>query len=201
MAGTINTIGISPLPYRFFAVGPDEPDAVAIALLSGSPSTQLVGVFEQDSSGRTAIVGADEPGVAQWINRVVVAEDDDDAIFCAGKFRDNVADRELPFHRVSGEGVVFDLIAFEVVENVTFELLMILASHIARAEGCDLPRVLEGAFGVDVWKRGGVGCGGFWRSRRRGGRFGFWGCGGGASGGDSFGAGYRASQGEGQQQH
>src|SRR6266446_7316131 len=65
MAGTVNTVGITPLPYRFFAVGPDEPDAVAIALLSGSPAAQLVGVFEQDSSGRSAVVGADESGVAQ----------------------------------------------------------------------------------------------------------------------------------------
>src|SRR2546430_450851 len=102
MAGTVNTIGISPVPDRFFAVGPDEPDAVAIALLPGFPAAQLVGIFEQDSGGRTAIVGADEPGVAQWINRVVVAEDNDDAIFCAGKFRKDVADGKLPFYGVGG---------------------------------------------------------------------------------------------------
>src|SRR3984893_17315930 len=60
MAGTVNTIGVCPLPYRFFAVGPDEPDAVAISLLSGSPAAQLVGVFEQNGSGGTAIVGSDE---------------------------------------------------------------------------------------------------------------------------------------------
>src|SRR6266478_5871689 len=97
MAGTVNAIGISPLPYSFFAVGPDEPHAVAIALLSGSPAAQLVGIFEQDGSGRTAIVGADEPGIAQWIDRVVVAEDDDDAIIFAAEYGDYPGDQKIPF--------------------------------------------------------------------------------------------------------
>ena len=95
-----------------------------------------------------------------------MAEDDDDAVFCAGKFCDDVADRELPFHGVGGKGVVFDLIAFEVVEDVAFELLVILAAHIARAEGGDLAGVLEGAFGIDVRERGVVGGRGFGRSWR-----------------------------------
>src|SRR6266404_2617241 len=163
MAGTVNAIGISPLPYSFFAVGPDEPHAVAIALLSGSPAAQLVGIFEQDGSGRTAIVGADEPGIAQWIDRVVVAEDHDDAIFFAGKFRDDVADREFPFHGVGGKGIIFDLISFEVVKNVAFEFLVILAAHIAWSERCDLAGVLESAFGIDMRERGGIGEHGFWR--------------------------------------
>src|SRR6266404_10010105 len=97
MAGTVNAIGISPLPYSFFAVGPDEPHAVAIALLSGSPAAQLVGIFEQDGSGRTAIVGADEPGIAQWIDRVVVAEHDDAVFFFGGKCGDVVDGRVLFF--------------------------------------------------------------------------------------------------------
>src|SRR5260221_11693199 len=105
----------------------------------------MVGILQQDCGGRTAIVGADEPGVAQWINRVVVAENDDDAIFCARKFRDDVADRELPFYGVGGKGVVFGLIAFLVVKNVAVEFLVILAAHVAWAEGGDLAGGLESA--------------------------------------------------------
>src|SRR5260221_11382671 len=98
----------------------------------------MVGILQQDCGGRTAIVGADEPGVAQWINRVVVAENDDDAIFCARKFRDDVADRELPFYGVGGKGVLFDLIAFLVGQNEEFEFLLILAPPVSLAEAGDL---------------------------------------------------------------
>src|SRR5271156_4262467 len=111
MASSVETVGGGPALYSFSAVGPDEPDAVAIAFFPG----ELLGEFEQDGSGRAAIVGAYESRVAQGINRIVVAEDDDDAIFCAGKFSDDVADGELPFHGVGDDGVVFYVVGFEVV--------------------------------------------------------------------------------------
>ena len=80
--------------------------------------------------------------------------------FDAGKFGDDVADREFAFDRVGGKGVVFDLIAFQVVDNVALQFLVIFAAHVARAEGGDLAGVLEGASGVDVGERTGVGSGG-----------------------------------------
>src|ERR1039458_796361 len=168
MAGAVETVGVGPLPHRFFAISPDEPDAVAIALFSRSPAAQLVGVFEQDGGGRAAVVGADVSDIAQRVVGVVVAEDSDDAIFCAGKFSDDVVDREVAFYGVGGKGVVFDLIAFEVVDDVALQLFVILAAHVARAEGGDLARVLEGAFGIDVRKWGGVGGRGFGRRWGRG---------------------------------
>src|SRR5713101_2959799 len=172
MARAVKAVGSGPSLDRFFAVGPDEPNAVAIALFAA----QLVGVFEQDGGGRAAIVRAYVSGIAQRVVGVVVAEDDDDAIFCAGKFGDDVADWELPFHRVGDKGVVFDLIGFEVffevIKDVALEFLVILAAHVARAEGGDLAGVLEGAFGIDVRERGVVGGGGFGCSWGR--RFDLW---------------------------
>src|SRR5208283_3005989 len=161
MAGAVDAVGVGPGLHRFFAVGPDEPDAVAIALLTRSlaaqSGAQLVGEFEQDGGGRAAVVGAYVSGIAQRIVGVVVAHDDDDAVFGAGKFRDDVADGELPFYGVGGEGIVFDLIAFQVVEDITFQFLVILVAHVARAEGGDFAGVLEGAFGIDVREWSGVG--------------------------------------------
>jgi hypothetical protein len=57
---------------------------------------------------------------------------------------------------------------FEMVEDVAFQFLVILAAHVAGSEGGDLAGVLEGAFGIDVRERGGVGSGAFGRSRGRG---------------------------------
>src|ERR1019366_8074950 len=105
---------------------------------------------------------------------------------------------KLPFHRVSGKGVVFHLIAFQVVENIAFELLVILAAHIPRSEGGNLARVLEGAFRIDMRKRGGVRRRGFGRRWRRRGLLGFRGCAGG--GGGSLGASHSVRQGDGQRQ-
>ena len=164
MAGAVKTVGVGPLLHGFLAVGPHEPDAVAIA----SFSAQLVGEFQQDGGGRAAVVGADEPGVAQWIDGVVVAEDDDDAVFGAGKFRDDVADGKFSLHGVGGKGIVFNLVALEMVDDVTLEFPVILAAHVARAEGGDFSGVLEGAFGIDVREWGIVGGRGFglnWRRR------------------------------------
>src|SRR5580658_5469812 len=58
MAGTVNAVGVGPCLHGFFAIGPDQPDAVAIALLTRSPAAQLIGEFEQNGGGRAAVVGA-----------------------------------------------------------------------------------------------------------------------------------------------
>src|ERR1017187_7420159 len=113
MAGAVNAVSVGPGLNRFFPVGPDQPDAVAIALFLA----QLVGEFEQDGGGRSAIVGAYVSGIAQRVVGVVVAEDDDDAVFCAGKFGDDIAYRELPFWGVGGKSIIFHLhlFAFQVI--------------------------------------------------------------------------------------
>src|ERR1035438_7215084 len=124
MAGAIDAVGVGPSLHRFFAIGPDQPDAVSIALFARGPRqarfwlvgavAKLVGVFEQDGGGGAAVVGTHVSDIAQRVVRVVVPHDDDDAIFFAGKFGDDVADGELPFHGVGDEGVVFHLIAFQI---------------------------------------------------------------------------------------
>src|SRR5208283_908489 len=160
MAGAVEAVGGRPGSYGFFAVGPDQPDAVAIALLAGC-FVQLVGVFEQDGGGRAAVVGAYEAGVAQGINGVVVAEDGDDAVFGTGKFGDDVADGKLPFYGVGGESDVFYLVAFQMIDYVVLQFFVILVAHVTGAEGGDFFGVLEGALGIDVRERGVVGGGRF----------------------------------------
>src|SRR5580698_2361047 len=125
MASAVKTVGVGPGFDGFFAIGPDQPDAVAIALFSRFafsrfPAAQLIGKFEQDGGRRSAVVGADVSDIAQWVVGVVMAHDDDDAVFGAGKFRNDVADGEFSFDGIRGEGVVFYLVTFQVVDNVAF---------------------------------------------------------------------------------
>ena len=129
-----------------------EPDAVAFALLAA----QLVGEFEQDGGGRAAVVGAYVAGVAQRIVGVVVAGDDDDAVARAGKLGDDVAHGKLAFGRVGGEGIVFDLVVFQVRQDVVFELLVIRAAD-GRGPKATTSRVycmarfgVEGRAGVEL---------------------------------------------------
>src|ERR1700733_6093418 len=136
MAGAVETVRVRPFADGFFAVGPDEPDAVAVTLFARRDA-QLIGEFEEDRGGRAAVVSAKVSDIAQRVVGVVVAEDDDDAVFSAGKFGNDVAYGKLPFHGVGGEGVVFDLVAFEVVDDVVFEFLMIFVAHVAWAESSD----------------------------------------------------------------
>ncbi len=145
VADAVEAVGGGPILDCFFAVGPQEPDAVAFALFAA----QLVGQFEQDGSGRAAVVGADVAGVAQRIVGVVVAGDDDDAFARAGKFGDYISYGKLAFGSVGGEGVVFDLVVLEVGQDVIFQLLVIRAADRAGAEGYDLAGVLHGASGVE----------------------------------------------------
>ena len=72
-----------------FGIIPHQPDAVAIVRLS----PQLIGNLQQHRAGGSAIVGTDVGRVAEWIIRVVVAGDDDDAIFGTGEFGDDVVNR------------------------------------------------------------------------------------------------------------
>jgi len=66
----------------------------------------------------------------------------------------------LPSTVSAVNGVVFDLVAFEVVENVVFEFFMVLIAHVALAERGDFAGVLEGALGVDLRERRRIGrCG------------------------------------------
>ena len=112
-----------------------------------------MGEFQQDGGGRAAVISADKFGAAQRVDRIVMAHYDNDAIFCAGKFGDNVADGELPFHRVRREGIIFYLITFQVVGDVALEFPVILAANVAFAECSNFAGVLKRAFGIDVRKR------------------------------------------------
>jgi hypothetical protein len=42
------------------------------------------------------------------------------------------------------------MVFFEMVDDVALQLFVILAAHVARAEGSDFARVFEGALGIDV---------------------------------------------------
>ena len=55
---------------------------------------ELGGDFQHESDVGAAIVGADEAGVAQGIVGVVMTGEDDDAVFFAGEFGDDVVHRE-----------------------------------------------------------------------------------------------------------
>ena len=96
-----------------FCIIPHQPDAVAVVRLS----PQLIGNLQQHPAGGSAIVGTDVGGVTERIIRVVVAGDDDDAIFRTGEFADDVVNRYLP-SGVGGEDVVVDRFGFEIGEEV-----------------------------------------------------------------------------------
>ena len=80
-----------------------------------------------------------------------MAGDYDDSIFTAGIFGDDVANRKFALRSVSGEAVAFDLIAFQMSEDVLFKFLVARAPDRARAERDDFLDVLEGTGGVDGW--------------------------------------------------
>jgi len=48
MARAVEAVGVRPFSDGFFAVGPDEPDAVAVALLAGRDA-QLICELEEDA--------------------------------------------------------------------------------------------------------------------------------------------------------
>src|SRR5260370_13428608 len=111
-----------------------------------------------------------------------MAGDNDDPVFRAGKIGDDFVDGKLSVGRVGGEGVVLDLVAFEMGEQIVFDLLVIGAADGTGAERYDVFHVLEGAGAINCRPRTSVGwerklgesrvswsdCGRGLRCRRRG---------------------------------
>ena len=112
--------------------------------------------LEKQPGRGPSIVGADKAGIAEVIRRVVVTGNDDDPVLGPGIFRDDVADRKLPFGRVSREEVVLHVVALQMGINVIFEFLVIGAADGPRSKRCDLLGVLESSIGVDARQRTGV---------------------------------------------
>src|SRR5713226_2766016 len=132
---------------------PHQPDAVAVALLP----PKLICEFKEQRAGGSAVISSHEACVAQRIIRVVMAGDNDDPVFRSGKLGDDVMDGKLSFGRVGGEGVVLDLVAFEMGEQIVFDLLVICAADGTGAERYDVFHVLEGAGGINCRPRTSVG--------------------------------------------
>ena len=80
MAGAVERVGGAPLLDGLFAVVEDQPDGVALRRMSAEDVADL----DQQRSGGGAVVGSVELDVAQRIVRLVVADEDDDAVFLAG---------------------------------------------------------------------------------------------------------------------
>src|SRR5580700_2747790 len=95
--------------------------------------------------------------MAERVIRVVMAGDDDDAIFGPGKLGDDVVDGQLAFGCVGGEGVVLYLVALEMGEQVVLDLLVICAANRPRTEGYDLFHILHGTGGIECRRRAAVG--------------------------------------------
>src|ERR1035438_1057074 len=77
----------------------------------------------------------------------------DDPVFFSREFSDDVVDRKLAFNGVGGKGIVFHLIALEMLGDVAFQLLVVLVTDITLAECSHLAGVLEGAFRIDMRER------------------------------------------------
>src|ERR1700691_1813481 len=153
MAIAVKTIAVRPGFNGLFTVRPDQPDAIALALFSRFPAAQPIGKLEQDGGRRSTVVGTHISDITQRVIGVVVTHDDNNAVFGAGKFRNDVADRKFSFHGISGKGVVFYLIAFEVVDEVALQSLVISVAHVTRTEGGHFAGVREGALGIDMRER------------------------------------------------
>ena len=64
------------------------------------------------------------------------------------KLGDDVPHRKLAFASGGGEGVLFDLVVFQVRQDVVFQLLVVWAADGARTESHHLAGILQGAGGV-----------------------------------------------------
>src|SRR5260370_39959701 len=104
MTHAIETVGVGPLFYRFFPIGPQPPHAVAFALFSA----QLVGQLQQNGSRRAAVVGPHVTGAAQREVGVIVSGDDDDSVPSSGQLGDQVAYRDIAFVWVGGERLILN---------------------------------------------------------------------------------------------
>src|SRR2546427_4044939 len=103
MPGAVETVGRGPFFDGFFTIGPQQPDAVAVALFSA----KLIGELEKQRGRGATVVCADVSGFAQGIIRVVVAGDDDNSIARAGELGDDVPHRKFAFRSSGGEKIVF----------------------------------------------------------------------------------------------
>src|ERR1035437_4726405 len=77
MACAVETVGVGPRFHGFLGVGPEQPNAVAVALFAA----KLVRELKQKSAGGGAVVGSDKRCFTQRIVRVVMAGDDNYAVF------------------------------------------------------------------------------------------------------------------------
>ena len=101
MARAVERVGGGPLFDGLFAVVEDQPDGVALGRMRAEDIADL----DQQRAGGGAVVGSVELDVAQRVVGLVVAGEDDDAVFFAGIFDDEVAHRLQAGGRAGGEGV------------------------------------------------------------------------------------------------
>ena len=106
VAGAVEGVGLRiQLLDGLFAVVEDEPDGVAL----GRMDAEDVADLDEEGGGGGSVVGSVELDVAQRIVGLVVAGEDDDAVFLAGEFDDVVAHRLETGGSAGGEGVGFEV--------------------------------------------------------------------------------------------
>src|SRR6516225_22565 len=76
--------------------------------------------------------------------------DDDDAVLLTGKLRDDVVDPEVADWGPCREGVIINLVAFQLGVDVLLQFGMPRASHRTRADRDDLLHILHDVIAVDV---------------------------------------------------
>src|SRR5882724_2256188 len=145
MAAAIKAVGGRPFLKGFLPIKPNQPYAATIALLPA----KVVGEFEQQASGGTAVVGANV--VLEWIVGFVMRANDQDAVFCPGIFRNDVVERESTGWSLGLECIIFDSVALEMVLDVILYLLVRGGSRGPRPDGNDLLHILHGTVCIDGW--------------------------------------------------
>ena len=130
-----------PVLDGLFAVVEDQPDGVAL----GRVGAEDVADLDQQRGGGGAVVGPVELDVAQRVVGLVVAGEDDDAVFFAGVPDDVVAHRLEAGGSAGGEGVGFEValggFGGEVLLDELFGLEM--AGGAVESFGRDLEELLR----------------------------------------------------------
>ena len=150
MAAAVGVVLPAPVrEHRFLAVEEDQLDGERLAAV-----LERAGELEQHRGARAAVVRADEPELAEQLG-VVVPADDDPVRARARQRQDHVghvhgAERRRRDERLLGRG---DAERFRLVEDVAAGLLAARRPRGARADGDELPDVLEGAPRVEGWLR------------------------------------------------
>ena len=146
MAHAIKTLGVKPGQlHGFFTVIPEQPHAIAFELFPA----ELICYFEQERTGRGAIIRTDVRNGAEWPVSVVMACDHDDAVASARKFGNDVVNRKTALGRRDFEIIALHLIALKVRQNIFFHLDVVHASDRTRAESHDLFQVLHCTAGIE----------------------------------------------------